>query len=297
MKFISIGCFLFLISPTFLCAQKIIKQKLPFEDSTLRSNNGFIIMPYNRLIKSAGKVITYGDSSLENHSLDVCVLPDKKNLVVEDRYGIAVINCKTNRIISRWAFTQDVQWQYLISTYSGITSFSYKNKNFIAWGASGTDHRAAVMIAEWNGTSITDVTGIDIERTLPADAALPNQVISNMEDGKLYLYVTLNGNDQLLKIDFDSKTIVYAAPSGVAPYGVCIVGNKAYVTNWAGPQVTDIFPEHAGTPWGNAYTNPVTGATKTGSLSIIDIADGKFENELELGLHPTAITKSSDNKY
>ncbi len=37
------------------------------------------------------------------------------------------------------------------------------------------------MIAEWNGTSISDVTGINIERTLPADAALPNQVISNTE--------------------------------------------------------------------------------------------------------------------
>jgi len=297
MKSISIGCLLLVISPALLQAQKIKSHKLLFEDSTLQSTNRFTVMPYNRLVKSAGKVISYGDSSLENHTLDVCLLPDKKNIAVEDRYGIAVINSKTNKIISRWSFTKDAQWQYLISTYSGITSFVYKNKTFIAWGASGTNHRAAVMIAEWNGTTITGITGIDIERTLPADAALPNQVISNVEDGKLYLYVTLNGNDQLLKIDFDSKKIVYAAPSGVAPYGVCIVGGKAYVTNWAGPQVTDIVQEHAGTPWGSAYTNPATGATKNGSLSIINIADGKFENELELGLHPTAITKSSDNKF
>ena len=297
MKFISIGCFFFLLLPTFIQAQKINAHKLPFEDSTLQNADRFTIMPYNRLVKSAGKVITYGDSSLENHTLDVCVLPDKKNIAVEDRYGIAVISSKTNRIISRWSFTKDAQWQYLISTYSGITSFVYKNKTFIAWGASGTNHRAAVMIAEWNGASIADVTGINIERILPADAALPNQVVSNIEDGKLYLYVTLNGNDQLLKIDFDNKKIVYAAPSGVAPYGVCIVGKKAYVTNWAGSQVTDTVPEHAGTPWGSAYTNPVTGATKSGSLSIINIADGTPENELQLGLHPTAITKSGDSKF
>ncbi len=63
---------------TFLQPQKINTCKLPFEDNTLQSTNRVTIMPYNRLIKSAGKVITYGDLSLENHTLDVRVLPNKK---------------------------------------------------------------------------------------------------------------------------------------------------------------------------------------------------------------------------
>jgi len=278
-------------------SQKTITGKLPFEDKTLQDTSSFTIMPYNRLIKSAGKVITYGDSTLENHAVDVCVLPGKRNIVIEDRYGIAVLNISTNKIIARWSFVHDKDWQYLISTYSGITSFTYKDKVFIAWGASGTNHRSDIMIAEWDGKTINNVTGINIERILPADVALPNQVISNIENGILYLYAVLNGNNQLIKIDFESKRIVYAALAGVAPYGVCIVRNKAYVTNWAGPLVTDTNAEHAGTPWGSAYTNPVTGATKTGSLSVINIITGKPENELQLGLHPTAIIKSIGEKY
>ena len=43
-------------------------QKLPFEDNTLENSGKFTVMPYNRLIQSAGKVITYGDSLLENHT-------------------------------------------------------------------------------------------------------------------------------------------------------------------------------------------------------------------------------------
>lgn len=297
MKLKFSGIIITILFPALIQAQKIQTGKLPFEDSTLQNTDRFTIMPYNRLIKSAGKVITYGDPLLENHALDVNVLPDKKNIVIEDRYGIAVLNIITNKIIARWSFIQDNNWQYLISTYSGITSFAYKNKTFITWGASGTNHRSAIMIAEWDGRNLTNVTGINIERELPADAALPNQIISNTENGILYLYAVLNGNNQLVKIDFDSKKIVYTSPVGVAPYGVCIVRNKAYVTNWAGPVVTDTVAEHAGTPWGSAYTDPVTGAVKSGSLSIINITTGLPVNDLELGLHPNAIIKSGDDNF
>src|SRR5581483_1154319 len=66
---------------------------------------------------------------------------------------------------------------------------------------------------------------------------------------------------------------------------------------WAGPQVTDTTLEHAGTPWGSAYTSPVTGATARGSLSIIDAQSGALEKELPLGLHPNAIITSPDSNY
>ncbi|MEJ7678267.1 MAG: hypothetical protein WKG06_10485 [Segetibacter sp.] len=43
----------------------------------------FIEMPFNRLIQSAGKVVTYGNPELENHTLDLTVLPDKKTLLLK----------------------------------------------------------------------------------------------------------------------------------------------------------------------------------------------------------------------
>ena len=287
-----------IVVPAIAVSQKVVTGKLPFEDSTLQNGESFTVMPYNRLIRSAGKVITYGDPYLENHALDVSTLPDKKDIVIEDRYGIAVLAVKTNSIVAKWNFAQEKQWESLISTYSGITSFNFKNKTFIAWGASQSfSDTSAIMIAEWDGEKITAVTGINIESSGPGAKALPNQVITNTENGVLYLYAVLNGNDQLVKINFDDKKIVYSVPTGVAPYGLCIINNKAYTTNWAGPLVTDTTLENAGTPWGSAYTDPRTGATKQGSLSIIDITNGKLSNELELGLHPNAIIKSSDDQF
>ncbi len=284
--------------PAIALSQKAITMKLPFEQDVLKSSGSFTVMPYNRLIKSAGKVIRYGDSSLENHALDLSVLPDKKHIVIEDRYGIAIVQIRTDSMIARWSFNKEKEKQGLLSTYSGITSFEFEGKVFIAWGANTPGNgQSAIMIAEWSGKKIESVTGIPVKKIDPADKALPNQIVAKTEDGILYLYAVLNGNNQLIKIKFDDKSMVWSAQTGVAPYGLSIIQNKAYVTNWAGPLVTDTTQENAGTPWGSAYTDPRTGGTNNGSLSVIDITNGKLLNELGLGLHPSAIIKSADNNF
>ena len=189
----------------------------------------------------------------------------------------------------------------------------YNDKVYIVWGAGGEECKlsSAVMVAEWNESGIEHVSSIPVAATAsegPAlsegsaaseGSALPNDIAVAWEAGVPYLYVVLNGNNALVKIRFTDRQVVWTAPTGVAPYGIRIIDNKAYVTNWAGPVVTDSTLENAGTPlgWGNAYTNPATGGTARGSLSIIDLQSGKLLNELPLGLHPNAIAGSADDRY
>ena len=263
-------------------------------EAELKSNQN-TELPYNRIIHSAGKVITYGDSSVENHVLDICLTPDKNFLIVEDRYGIAVLNSTNNTLVYRWRFSDSHKYNSYISTYSGICSFIFHDSTYIAWGASGG--KSAIMLAVWDGKNITSMSAIPVQKKFPADVALPNQIVPNTENGILYLYAVLNGNNQLLKIRMEDQKTIWSAPTGVAPYGITIVGNNAYVTNWAGPLVTDSTKENAGTPWGSAYTNPITGGTKEGSLSVIDISTGSLKNEYSLGLHPNAIVQSPDHKF
>src|SRR5512146_1706473 len=63
-----------------------------YDDTTLTPDNSAILMPYNRFIDPAGRVIRFGSPGLENHSLDCALLPDGKVLAVEDRYGVAFID-------------------------------------------------------------------------------------------------------------------------------------------------------------------------------------------------------------
>ena len=267
-------------------------------DAPLNANTSFVTLPYNRMIESAGKVVTYGNPELENHTLDVTAMPGNKNLVVEDRYGIAIINAKTNKIIFRWAYETDAAYRSMRSTYSGIKAFVAGDSTYIVWGAAGAAANTShIMMASWADNKVQAVTSIKVDAESPANNSLPNDIAVNYEQNIPYLYVALNGNNRLAKIRFTDKQIIWSAPTGVAPFGVKIIGNKAYVTNWAGPVVTDTLRENAGTPWGRAYTNPVTGATANGTLSVIDINTGKLTNELTLGLHPNAIIGGNDNKY
>jgi YVTN family beta-propeller protein len=264
----------------------------------MQQRDPLALMPFNRLVQSAGKVVTYGNPEYENHTLDFAVLPGSKYLAVEDRYGVAVLDIRTQQIKHRWSFDEHAENKGLMSTYCGIKSFSYEGHIYIAWSACGRDdHKSAIMFAEWSEGGIKNVTSFTINASSPAATALPNDIAIQFENGIPFLYVVLNGNNQLLKIRFTDKQVMWTAPTGVAPYGIRIVNNKAYVTNWAGPLVTDSSLEYAGTPWGSAYTNPKTGGTARGSLSVIDVGSGMLINELPLGLHPNAITLSNDNRY
>jgi YVTN family beta-propeller protein len=80
----------------------------------------------------------------------------------------------------------------------------------------------------------------------------------------------------------------------VAPYGLAISNKKVFVTNWAGMTVLDTTKSTAGVPWGLAYTNPLTGATNNGTVSVFSI-DGKSIKEIEVGLHPNAIVAAPNS--
>ena len=279
-------------------AQSSTSTLKPVANSHRQPITNRIQLPYNRLIQSAGNVITYGNPELENHALDITVLPDKKYIAVEDRYGIVIIEVKTNEIKSRWSFSDSTTYRDLMSTYSGITSFIYHQQTYLVWSAQGShQNRGFVVIAEVNNSLIKAVSFLSFTAIAPAKVAIPNQVVMNVENGIPFLYIVLNGNNQLAKVNFPTRQTVWTTHTGEAPFGICIVNNKAYISNWAGQTVTDTTQEHAGTPWGSVYTNPVTGATKGGSVSVIDISNGKTIRELTTGLHPNAIISSADKKF
>ena len=294
-----ISCFVCLtIRGTSATAQEATAFRAGYEDSTLIADSPTTIMPFNRLVRSAGKVVTFGDPKQENHALDFSVMPDRLHIAVEDRYGIAIVDASKREIVYRWTYRdhESSMVKGLMSTYCGIKSYSYNGQVYIVWSA-GTSHSSALMTAVWDGSAIGQVSALQLSAVAPAATALPNEIAVQLERGVPFLYVVLNGNNQLVKIRMPEMQTVWTASTGEAPYGIKIVGNKAYVTNWAGPVVTDTTLEHAGTPWGSVYTNPVTGGTARGSLSVIDAQSGSFLKELPLGLHPNAIACSPDSAF
>jgi YVTN family beta-propeller protein len=283
------------------------RDHLPYDDSSINTYGAPYAMPYNRWIDPAGTVVRFGDPKLENHSLDAVLMPDRQLLLVEDRYGIILFRLSDRQQVARYSLPGDSRYKELMSTYSGIKAIEYKGAVHIFWGAGhGSRPDSYVMEAVWDGSALQVVQAIAyLAQPLPVRVqgisqamALPNEVDVRVEGGELYLYAVLNGTNQLSKLRVHDQAVLWTTSTGVAPYGLTQAGGKIFVTNWAGPTPVDtVTKETAGIPWGAAYTDPRTGATARGSVTVIDPVDGKVIGEIGVGLHPNAIIHSPDGQF
>src|ERR1035437_3383341 len=268
-----------------------------YDDTTLTIDNSSILMPYNRFIDPAGTVIRFGNPALENHSLDCALLSGQNILVVEDRFGIAFLDVKNNKLLFHLDYDGD--YKGLISTYSGIKILQEEKSIHIFWGVSQPDQgkRSFILDAIWDGKRATINNSISFDAIAPSPMALPNDIAIHKEDGKNYLYVVLNGNHQLTKIRLSDKKNIWTTNTGMSPFGITLTSTKAYVTNWAGAIPTDASRETAGIPHDQVYIDPRTGATSSGTVTVIDLQSGKKLKEVETGLHPNAIITSRDQQF
>lgn len=267
-----------------------------YDDSILSQTAAPFLMPFNRIVNGAGTSISYGSPALENHTLDAVFLPNKKTIVIEDRYGIAFVDIASQKIIYRLAFADTKDYKKMMGVYSGIKAVTINNAVNIFWTASESSKRSSAFQAIWDGRTATIVNTFSFEAVAPSPLALPNDLAIQQEGDNWFLYVVLNGNSQLVKINLADKKTVWTTNTGEAPFGLTIANNKAYVTNWGGPVPTDTTLETAGIPYASVYTSKITGATSQGTVSVIDLQTGKTWKEIQVGLHPNAIIKSANGK-
>ncbi|RPE43239.1 YVTN family beta-propeller protein [Streptomyces sp. Ag109_O5-1] len=103
------------------------------------------------------------------------------------------------------------------------------------------------------------------------------------------VYSAVNGQNKVVAIDAATGTIKQTWAVGNAPRGLALVGGKLYVSNEGGR------PAKAGDTTINSYgtdvvANPETGASTTGTVSVIDTTDASAAvGTIDVGLHPTAV--------
>ena len=129
--------------------------------------------------------------------------------------------------------------------------------------------------------------------------ALPNEILITHESLKKYIYVVLNGNNNVIKQDLITGDTIWIADPGVAPYGITMASGKLFVTNWAGRHPEKGDRDVAGIPWGLARVDNLNagGATREGSVTVIDPADGRIIKDIIVGLHPNDIISSKNGRF
>ncbi|WP_330341957.1 bifunctional YncE family protein/alkaline phosphatase family protein [Streptomyces sp. NBC_00557] len=103
------------------------------------------------------------------------------------------------------------------------------------------------------------------------------------------VYSAVNGQNRVVAIDTATGAVKQSWSVGNAPRDLVQVGDKLYVSNEGGR------PAKAGDTTMNSYgtqvpADPKTGATTTGTVSVIDLANPQAAPaSIDVGLHPTAL--------
>jgi DNA-binding beta-propeller fold protein YncE len=118
-----------------------------------------------------------------------------------------------------------------------------------------------------------------------------------LSDDGAKLYVCGNLSNRLLELDTKTGKTLRTFDVGVAPYDVVLADGKAYVSNWGGrrPGPNDLTgPAGRGTV---VRVDPVKHIANEGSVSIINLAEGKVAKEILTGLHASGLAKSSAHHF
>ncbi len=116
------------------------------------------------------------------------------------------------------------------------------------------------------------------------------------------LFVVLNLSNRLAEVDTATGKVLRSWPVGVAPYGVVLVGDKAYVSNWGGrlPQGTGdacVAPTGPAGQGTRVRVDPVRHIANEGSVSVIYLAKEVPVSQIMVGLHSSAIAAAPDGRH
>jgi YVTN family beta-propeller protein len=262
-----------------------------------------IVVPTNQVLSPAGRQVAFS-----GRPTDVALAPNGRWLAALSNSHVLIINPQSGEIVSRVSHAN--------GSYAGII-FTPDNKRLLASSSRGT---IGVFDVADDGTlkaqapirlplpdegprekAADDSAGPDPadkkggKRTRDAQSALPIGLVLDTNGNSLW--VVLNLRNSVAQVDLSSGRITREIRVGNAPYAVALVGNKLYVSNWAGRQPG---PGDISAVSGKASAVRVDATryiASDGSVSVVDLNAGKEIKQIVVGLHPCGIAATPDRRY
>jgi YVTN family beta-propeller protein len=243
--------------------------------------DGSVVTSVNQVVTPAGKQIPLPLTRVNA----VAIRPDNKTaaaLTMDSKAPIRIMNLATGAEIQEF-------------TPQGGTSGAIAGLRYSADGktlyASQDSGNIVVATVAADGT-LSSNTVIPVPKN-PAfndnGYTVPNNAGLALSADGTKLYVAINRYNALGVIDLLQQKYVGQIPVGNAPNSVVVVGDRAYVSNEGGRVATagDFTVNSSGT---NIVADRQTGAAITGTVSVVDLTNGKTIQSIAVGLHPTAMT-------
>jgi YVTN family beta-propeller protein len=242
-------------------------------------SDGRVIVPTNQILAPAGRQIM-----VSGRPTDVALSLDRKWLAVLNSRDIELVDVETGNILSRVANRG--------GSFKGIV-FSPDGRRVYA-----SSMKSGIVVARVSkdGTlTLAEPIEVPVKRHRHGVNSVPAGLAISA-DGKT-LYAALNLKNALGVFDLASGEMKQEIPVGNAPYDVVLVGGYAYVSNWAGRLPSGDSPTG---PSGGAppvRVDPVRNIANDGSVSIVDLKNGREISQVGVGLHPSGMAVTPNGKH
>ena len=262
--------------PVLICVvTSLSAQNVPFRRTVGPQADNTVLVPSNQLISPAGEQIY-----LPGRPGGLALVRNGKYLLVKNIRSLDLIR---------------------LDDRSVVQSLVYPNGGLSFNGLCVSKDESTVYVSQANNKVL--VAGLDKNNNLswrspvllpkPSKGKdpVPGGVVLNQAEDRLL--VTLSRNNTLAVIGLSDSSVT-EIPVGMAPYGVILKSDaKAYVSNWGGRR-----PD-AGEPTYNSsgsqiLVNPVNGVASSGSITVVDLDKKAGIRDINVGLHPSAMTFSPD---
>ncbi|MFF9112454.1 alkaline phosphatase family protein [Streptomyces sp. NPDC014805] len=240
-----------------------------------------------QVISSDQYIAPYGDRLVLNDGkiMSSTVSPDGSHLaaaVTDGGSALALVDLK-NFKVQQVVGTAATSSPRLKSNSVGQEGPTYSPDGKQLWLGQTDGYTRFTVNAD--GT-VTDPTTVAIPADGTKHALVGEPVFS--ADGST-VYAAVNGQNRVVALDAATGAIQQSWAVGNAPRDLVRVGDKLYVSNEGGR------PAKPGETTMNSYgtqvpADPDTGATTTGTVSVIDLAHPSADPaSIDVGLHPTAL--------
>ncbi len=260
------------------------------------------VTPQGQVVSDDQYINPYGDRTVINDGkiMSSTVSPDGSTLaaaVTDGDAALVLMDLKTGQVKQRVG-TNAADTLKIKSASVGQEGPAYSPDGKQLWLGQSDGYTKFTVAAD--GTLSNPVAV-----SIPADGskqALVGGAVFSADSSTVYAAV--NGQNRVVAIDAATGAIKQSWATGIAPRGLALVGGKLYVSNEGGRQAKP------GETTINSYgtdvpANPKTGASTTGTVSVIDVANpAAAVGTIDVGLHPTAVyakngtvfvTNTSDN--
>jgi YVTN family beta-propeller protein len=236
------------------------------------------LMSTHQLIRPAGESVAF-----RGRPVDLVLSPDGRTLYVKDMRGLVVLDTAS------WQIRQELKFNAGGSSWHGIVVTRDASRLFVttAPNALWEARTASDGKLEW-GRKVTLPGPGGEGNSGPAGLALsPDEKTA---------YVCLSRNNSLGIVDLEAGKLLKEVPVGIAPYDVVLFadGKRAFVSNWGGRRAR--ADERTAKSSGTDTLVDERGVAASGTVSVLDLEQGKEVVQIVTGLHPSDLELSADQR-